>query len=349
MNKTVFTASALMILIPVFLFFMFSRKNTINILSPIGQITEKPLEKYTLERLKTRIPISSNITIGNQVKTGNGFSSYLFYFNTEGPVPSGVEGKKVSGMINVPNKSGEFPVLVLLRGFVDQKIFTTGDGTRHGGEIFAANGFISLAPDFLGYGESASPSANPVEERFQTYTTVLDLFASIKNINNSLKTLAEYNISADIGKIGIWAHSNGGQIALSILGITGKIYPTVLWAPVTKPFPYSILYYTDEFEDHGKKLRKVISDFEKDYDVDMYSYTNYLDRINAPIQLHQGGNDEAVPQKWSDDFVKELKEKKKDVSYFTYPGEDHNFSKGSWSLNIQRNISFYLHNFSTTY
>ena len=302
-------------------------------LSPISSKNnlpiEKPLEKYSFERLKNRVPAAGNITIDNQSKRGDGFSSYMFYFTTE--------NKKVNGMMNVPTKSGKYPVLILLRGFIDQKIYTTGDGTRRDGEIFAANGFITLAPDFLGYGESASPSANPVEERFQTYTTVLDLLSSLSTINQALTN----NITADANHIGIWAHSNGGQIALSILLITGKNYPTVLWAPVSKPFPYSVLYYTDEFDDHGKKLRRVIADFEKDYDSELYTFTNYLDWINAPIQLHQGGNDEAVPQKWSDQFVKELKAKGKEIAYFTYPGEDHNFSKGNWSRVIGRNIEFY--------
>lgn len=303
------------------------------------QIVEKPLEKYSFARLKNRIPQGGDITIGDNVKTGDNFSSYIFHANTE--------GKKVSGMMNIPAKPGNYPVLVLLRGFIDQQIYATGDGTRRDGEIFAQNGFIALAPDFLGYGESASPSANPVEERFQTYTTVLDLLSSVNNINPALSTLNS-NITADISKIGIWGHSNGGQIALSILSITGKNYPTVLWAPVSKPFPYSVLYYTDEFDDHGKKLRKVIAGFEKDYDVDLYTFVNYLDWIDAPMQLHQGRTDESVPQKWSDQFVAQLKKKEKDVTYFTYPGEDHNFTQGSWSLVIQRNIAFYKRLFSAS-
>lgn len=294
---------------------------------------EKPLEKYNFERLRTRIPQGKNITTGRNIKTGDGFSSGIYYFSTE--------GKQVSGMINIPTRPGKFPIIILLRGFIDQKNYITGDGTRRDGEIFAQNGFITLAPDFLGYGESASPSANPVEERFQTYTTVLDLLSSVININQVLTN----NISADTQHIGIWAHSNGGQIALSILAITGKNYPAVLWAPVSKPFPYSVLYFTDEFDDHGKKLRRVVSDFEKEYDAELYTFTNFLDRVNAPIQIHQGTADEAVPQKWSDNLTKELKDKEKDVTYYTYPAEDHNFTRGSWGLNIDRNISFYQKQF----
>ncbi|MBI2611158.1 dienelactone hydrolase family protein, partial [Candidatus Gottesmanbacteria bacterium] len=203
-------------------------------------------------------------------------------------------------------------------------------GTVRVGEAFTKAGFITLAPDFLGYGESDNPSINVMEERFQTYTTALTLLSSIKNLPN-----------ANPDKIGIWGHSNGGQIALSILAITGKNYPTVLWAPVSKPFPYSILYYTDEFEDHGKLLRKVVADFEKDYDIELYSPPNYYEWINAPIQIHQGGADDAAPQKWSDQLVKTLKELEKEVEYFTYAGDDHNFAKGSWQIVVDRNINFF--------
>ncbi|KKR51142.1 MAG: hypothetical protein UT84_C0002G0003 [Candidatus Curtissbacteria bacterium GW2011_GWA1_40_16] len=105
-------------------------------------------------------------------------------------------------------------------------------------------------------------------------------------------------------------------------------------------------FYTDDIDDHGKALRKVVADFEKDYDSELYSLTNYLDKINAPIQIHQGGGDEAVPIKWSDDLVKVLKDKGKDVSYFTYAGDDHNFAKGSWQTVVNRNIEFYKQSFS---
>ena len=339
MNKLFLLTLIIPLMVFISIIFFLTKSNPNNILSPVNQVTEKPLGKYSFEKLKNRTPAAGNITIGNQLKRGDGFSSYMFYFTTE--------GKKVSGMMNIPTKAGIYPVLILLRGFIDQKVYTTGDGTRRDGEIFAANGFITLAPDFLGFGESASPSANPIEERFQTYTTVLDLLASLPTLKQALTSISDIKIITDIDHVGIWGHSNGGQIALSIITITGKNYPTVLWAPVSKPFPYSVLYFTDEFDDHGKKLRKVISDFEKDYDAQLYTFTNYLDWINSPIQLHQGTEDESVSQKWSDQLVKELKNNGKDTVYFTYPGEDHNFTRGNWSLIIGRNIEFYRKIFAT--
>ena len=186
-----------------------------------------------------------------------------------------------------------------------------------------------MAPDFLGYGQSDMPSGDAFEERFQTYTAALDLLASIPSFS-----------AADSSRVGIWGHSNGGQIALTVLEITQKPYPTTLWAPVTKPFPYSILYYTDEAEDRGKALRALLADFERDYDVELYSLVNFVSRITAPIQLHQGDSDEAVPVKWNESFVRVLQDKKLTIEYFVYPGADHNLSP-LWNTVVSRDITFF--------
>lgn len=335
MRKLIFVITFIFIAVVAvgYVFLVSSNK----IISPLGsKLREKPLDKYTFARLKETKFSSNPITFGKLIKDENNSVSYVFYFS--------VEGKKVSGLANIPKNSGIYPVIVMFRGYVDKEKYSIGEGTKRAGEVFAQNGFITLAPDFLGYGESASPSANSIEERFQTYTTALTLLASVGNINNSLQR-NEFNARADAGKVGIWGHSNGGHIALSVLEITGKNYPTVLWAPVSKPFPYSILYYTDEFDDHGKMLRKVLSDFEKEYDVELYSPLNYYQWLEAPIQLHQGAADESVPQKWSDQLVESLEKLQKDITYFVYPGDDHNLSPNGWSLAVERSMAFYKSKF----
>lgn len=337
MKKRVIIASAFVLSCIIIAVILVFRIKEVSFLSPIDAqptiIPEKPLEKYSFERLKNRNFSGSPISIERELKNDPDFTSRLFFYESD--------GKKVSGLINLPAKSGKFPVIVMFRGYVDVEKYTTGEGTRRSGEVFAKNGFITLSPDFLGYGDSASPSASSIEERFETYTAASNLLSSIPNLNRALDTINNGEIQADPEKIGIWGHSNGGHIAISVLEITGKGYPAVLWAPVTKPFPYSILYFTDEFEDHGKTLRKVVADFEKDYDAERYSPTNYFDWITAHIELHQGTADEAVPLRWSDDFVKQLKKLDKNITYYTYPGDDHNFAQGSWGKVVERNISFY--------
>lgn len=302
---------------------------------------EKPLDKYTFANLKKNKLTHSQIILQESLKETENYISQSFYYKA-GDTPAG--GKKVSGLLNVPsakqNNEDGYPIIVMLRGFVPKENYSTGVGTQRVGEFFAENGFITLAPDFLGYGQSDNPSQNSIEERFQTYTTVLTLLTSLDNLNTGLDASYSGKIKADVAKVGIWGHSNGGQIALSVLEITGKNYPTVLWAPVSKPFPYSILYYTDEFTDHGKALRKAVAEFEKDYNIELYSPGNFYSWINAPIEIHQGTADDAVPLKWSDNLAADLKKLEKDVTYFTYPGADHNLLPG-WETAVTRSLNFY--------
>lgn len=314
-------------------FFLLNRSSG-SIISPLGSLqptptpTPKPLLQYSFTNLKNTPGVPSQIALTSILDEQPEYASYLFTYQTQ--------GKTMSGQLNVPTTatpSAGFPVILMLRGYVDPSIYQTGVGTMNAAAVFAKNGYITLAPDFLGYGSSDPPAANPITERLEKPRHLLDLLASTA----SLKV-------TDPGRLGIWAHSNGGQIAISLLEITGRSIPTTLWAPVTKPFPYSILYYTDESDDQGKALRKEIANFETSYDVFDYSIDRYYDWLNAPLQLHQGSADDAVPLDWSTEFVDTLEELDKDITYFTYPGSDHNL-RPAWDTAIARDLEFFAEHF----
>lgn len=299
--------------------FWFWPKEKKLFLSPEGKwsFEAKPLQKYSFPELRKRMFQPDGIWVEG---------SKFYYW---------VENKKVSGQIYVPAGSepaGGWPVVIMIRGYVDREIYQSGIGTQHAAEYFAQNGYLTLAPDFLGYGESDKAPVNGLEERFLCPIEVLQLIASLKNLKQ-----------ANPDKISLWGHSNGGQIALSVLEISNKNYPTVLWAPVSKPFPYSILYYTDEYDDYGKALRKLVAGFDVQYEANEFSIHNYYDWINAPIQIHQGTADEAVPLKWSENLEKTLREKGKTVKLYVYPDADHNLAGGenSWNLAVQRSLEWF--------
>lgn len=326
----------------VFYTFIYRREAIIN---PIVEEVERnvfPLNKYSFENLSKSKFIDHDIEIGEKIEEEEeGFDMYVFYFYAQDPQNEN-DIKKVSGLLTVPTVEGTYPAIVQFRGYVDKAIYSTGVGTMRSAQEYAKAGFVSLSPDFLGYGESENPSELSIEERFQTYSTALSLLASIKNLNEAIDG-SDMQISIDEDKVGIWGHSNGGHIALAVLSITKEDYPTVLWAPVTKPFPYSILYFTDEFEDEGKALRKVVSDFERDYDVFDFSPSKYYQNINASLQIHQGTLDDAVPLRWSNEFVEKLNELEIENEYFVYPGADHNLL-GGWDDAVLRSVEFYREN-----
>lgn len=281
------------------------------LLSPGGEIVkEQPYDKYSFERLVARLDKTSEIeVVGDK-----------FYYVSE--------GRRISGEIN--RAEGEVKgIVVMARGYAEKEGYKTGTGTENAATYYAKSGYTTYAPDFSGYGESDPEDANALGARLVKPVEILDLIASVP-----------------IDKpIYLWGHSNGGQIMLSVTEILGKrgevrIKGVTLWAPVSKPFPYNILYYTDEAEDKGKWLRSEIAKFETDYDVYNYSLDRYLDWIAIPVQIHQGSVDSAVPKKWSDELVMRLEELEKEVSYYEYVGADHNM-RPSWNTVVARDVSFF--------
>lgn len=323
-------------------------------IAPDTQISEisneKPLEKYAFDKLSQSDIKAGTLMIIDTIKETDDFNSYLFAYEFN-PNLDGKTLKKTTGQINIPSglrtsgsETQKTSVVIMFRGYINQELYRTGDGTRNASEYFARNGFITVAPDFLGYGGSDKESENIFETRFQTYVTAISLINTLEQIKINPQSVSVpdqvTNQLFNHSSIFLWGHSNGGQIALTTLEITGADYPTTLWAPVTKPFPYSILYYTDTSEDRGKFIRSELAKFESNYDVEKYSLTNYLDRINAPIQLHQGAIDDAVPQSWSDNLANQLRSFNKDVEYHLYPSTDHNM-RPNWNIVIERDLEFF--------
>ncbi|MCL4359942.1 alpha/beta fold hydrolase [Patescibacteria group bacterium] len=297
--------------------------------APIASVIPRPLDQYTIENLSKRTYPGSRIILDQPIATESAYTTYLFHFVSD--------GKKVTGVATVPAAApppgGKYPVIVQFRGYADKTGYFSGEGTLPSGRVYAAHGFLTLAPDFLGYGGSDPPSTDAFEDRFLTYVTALNLLSSVKTLP-----------MADPDRVAIWGHSNGGQIALTVLEILGKPVPAVLWAPVSAPFPFSILYYSDEAPDAGKKLRYELARFETLYDVNLYTLTNYLPRIKGPLEIEQGTSDDAVPVAWTDSLVEKLTRDGNRPEYYLYPGADHNLrvSDGSaWNTAVARDITFF--------
>ena len=333
--------TALILIFPLFLlilsiiiyFSFFSSKPIFTSPLPSLDFLKKQvdLKPYSFENLKKRTILPTEISLEKTLEDNSLFTSYLFSYSSE--------GRKITGAANIPKKKNQYPLAILMRGFVDPQKYDTGIGTRNMANFLAQNSFITLAPDFQGYGGSDPDYPDQLQARFSRPINILVLLNSLENLN---QTLTQSNLATvDPQKIVFWGHSNGGQIALSVLEITGRPIPTSLWAPVSTPFPESMLYFTPEMEDEGKSLKELVANFQKNYDPKDYSITTYFDEISAPIILHQGTADEAFPPVWSDNLFEALKNLGKNIVYYQYPGENHNFTRGSSNLARQRDLSFF--------
>jgi alpha-beta hydrolase superfamily lysophospholipase len=295
----------------------------------MGDREELTLEKYDFDNLKKRGGRASEIKIigiaegvEGRKKSEDKFKTQIFTFESE--------GKIISGTVNIPNPemSSLKKAIVLIRGYAELEGYYSGSGTWKVAEILANEGYATFSIDFLGYGQSEKESTDMLEARFVKVANVMDLIESIKSIP-----------WIDKENIGIWAHSNGGQIALSVLETTGGNYPTVLWAPMTQTFPESVLSTIDE----GSPVKGVIEDFLKKYDSRRYAFENYYEWLDSPVLIQQGTADEWCQVAWQQKVVDDLKKLGKGAELTIYPNNDHNLSK-SWDEAVKKDVKFYRNN-----
>lgn len=305
-----------------------------------------PLLKYSIPNLTAYDFQKSPIIIERELSKTDQFTAYLFsYVST---------GKKITGQLNVPVNLADQPkIIVMIRGYADPITYVTGLGTKNAAASLAQNGYVTIAPDFLGYGESDLESTDTWEARLIKPINVVELIKSLQTngvprIENSNSTI---KFTSD--QIGLWGHSNGGQIALTVMEIYDQPLPVVLWAPVTAPFPYSVLYYSDENEDEGKEARAWVSIFEKTYDAYDFSLTKHLDLLKGNIEIHHGTIDEAAPYVWSLEFEEKIADENKrrekledsqlqpvEFKLYSYSGADHNLQP-AWGTAMTRTREFF--------
>ena len=67
----------------------------------------------------------------------------------------------------------------------------------------------------------------------------------------------------------------------------------------------------------------------------------YLDRIQVPVSIHHGEDDELVPPEWSDELCRRLRFLGKTVECFSYPNELHTFIGYGGIELLDRSVAFF--------
>ena len=159
-----------------------------------------------IEQLRQRQFTGGEITIEETLGKESNYTSFIFSY------PS--DSLKIYGMMNIPDgdpPAGGFPLVLLNHGYFNQSSFSSGDGTHGMADILAANGYLTLASDYRGFGKSENDDQGSRGHRPEYAIDVLNLIASIPTIDK-----------ASPEKIGIWGHSMGGEVALRAAEATVK-------------------------------------------------------------------------------------------------------------------------------
>jgi dipeptidyl aminopeptidase/acylaminoacyl peptidase len=310
-----------------------------------GPTTSQPktvakLGSLEIEAIRNRgyqaSPISITQVLGNQGGYTNAVVSFVSDSLTEYALQS---------TPTAPPPAGGYPVIILMHGYIPPTQYqTTGSDYHDFIAAWAQAGFVVIKPDYRGNGNSQGTATSGHYSPDDTYD-MLNLIASLK----------QYSLVND-KRIGIFGHSLGGHIALNTAvtspdvkatvlanGVVGSMYDLFYnWpnspAPNDQPTASVTIELQTLLAQHGTPKS----------DPSFYnqaSAINYVSAIKGSVQIDHDVGDTTVPFLFSQHLDAALVAAHKNVTFYSYPGDDHQFAiPNNHELLIQRTTAFFKAN-----
>ena len=272
--------------------------------------------------------IGSDLVIEKQLGSTSKYTRHAITYKAN--------GLTISGIMNIPVGTGPFPTLVLGHGYIDPRIYTSGRGLKREQDYLANQGFIVLHTDYRNHAGSDDDPDNAVNLRLG-YT--IDVIAAALALKNS--EIAQ----VDVNRIGYLGRSMGGGIGYNVATVAPNVFDAiVLYAPVSAN-------YVDNFNKWGRGNPEIENPIIEKHgspesNPDFWagiSAENFFDRVDDPIMIHHGTNDESCKIEWSQRANDQLVALGKDVTFHIYEGEQHAFGP-QWELSMQRSVEFLTKN-----
>lgn len=156
------------------------------------------------------------------------------------------------------------------------------------------------------------------------------------NLIDAVKESGADFIDAD--RLGMWGHSMGGGIAARVMVVRPEIRAYVLFAPISADAEEN--FYELSEEELAWLRSEYGSGVEAKVVYDQISPLNYFKDASAPVQLHHGTADSAVPIHFSEAMYAALMENGKKAEFFVYPGQKHEFIE-AWPVASERALQFF--------
>jgi dienelactone hydrolase len=231
-------------------------------------------------------------------------------------------GRRITGVMYVPAGRGPFPVIIMAHGFIPIPQYTTGEDSHRESPFLASHGYVAIHPDFRNYaGSDDDPEAAADTSTIGWTEDTLNLVTAVQHT-----TLP----SLDGTRIGLWGHSNGGQVGLQTMSIDVDIKAYVLFAPTSPD-------YVDNFNRWSRNGPEAAAIAVKHGLPETnpafwrgISAGPWFDQVSAPVLIFHGTGDTNTPYAWSVRTVNLLRAAGKDVTFVSPPGENHLFSDAAW-------------------
>ncbi|MGI5827510.1 MAG: alpha/beta hydrolase family protein [Patescibacteria group bacterium] len=300
-----------------------------SILTHVTKVaSSEEISPMFIEVLRARDYPASEMIIEETLEPGTNYNRYVASYQSD--------GFKVYGLLTIPTApkpENGFPTIIFLHGYIAPSRYVTTQDYVASQDGLARNGFITFKPDLRGHAKSEGQATGA--HFSETY--VVDTI-------NAVEALKMYE-QVDLSRIGVWGHSNGGEIGLRAMVVSKDIKAGVFWAGVVGSFEDMLETYNAQIPFMRRSQPELITQYGSPSanpvfwnSIDPY---HYLEDVSGPIQLHHGTEDEQVPHELSLSLKTALKRNGKTVEYYEYEGANHNFSGTAFSLAVERSVNFF--------
>ncbi len=238
----------------------------------------------------------------------------------------------VTGVMNVPNRPGRHPVVVIAHGYADPARYTSGSMLEREQAYLAESGFVAVQIDYRNYARSTRESPTPVAHPLGYPADLVDAVVALRRARWSF---------ADTSRVGLFGRSMGGGVVLDALAARPHLArAAVLYSPVSSRA-------ADNYRRWVVPAPALRTRVESAYGTPasnprfwrQASVRGYLDRIAVPVQIGHGTADQVCPVRWSEATAQALRAAGKDVTLEELPGEGHRFGR-SWPRFMQHAVTF---------
>lgn len=135
------------------------------------------------------------------------------------------DGLNIYGRMSIPAGEGPFPVIIAIHGYNPIESYSTPDYAIDEFDGLVREGYIVIHPNLRNY-----PPSDEGDNLYRVGMSidVLNLLEVVKAQAGQEGALAK----ADSTRLGLWAHSMGGEIALRALTISPDVDAALLYAPL---------------------------------------------------------------------------------------------------------------------
>ncbi len=277
--------------------------------------------QYTIEGLRARSYGEGTIEVLGLRSETAAFTRELFAYTSD--------GLRITGQLTRPRGQGPFPVVVLNHGYFPLDVYDTGYDTQHASDYLAARGYLCLAPDFRSHaGSDDAPNVFRAGHVIDT----LNLLPLISQLPD-----------AQPGPIGMWGHSNGGEITTKAILVSDQIAAALIYAPASPELADNYYaFHTDDVPgDPGTTATFPLTPEEAPDLFARLSPINYLQYVQAPVQTHWGTADVPVPREWVIKLHQGLLDAGKQSELFIYEGGTHSLQGAQQDLYLERTLNFF--------